>query len=826
METNKDNKKQVACKLKTLQNVPRYTPEVAVGLTAEQVESRLELGLVNTDTSNKGKSVLGIILSNTFTFFNLIYIVIATFLILCGHFEQCTFLPVVLINTLIAIVQEIRAKMTLQKLTLITQPKVQVTRDGETTQMDVDEVVLDDVVTLESGYQISADCIVLDGYVEVNESILTGESDAVVKNVGEKLFAGSFVVSGSCRARVEAVGKFNYISTLSGKAKKYQKPKSQVLGSLKAILYSVAVVIVPMIVGLYVLNADYYGSSVEGTTTWLGLNDLAITRTAGSIIPMIPVSPLLLTSVALAVSFVKLTKQGALAQELYSIEMLARVDTLCLDKTGTITDGTMRVVESLDLRNPGALYTVREIMSSYNSALKADNITSKALKKFYGAPKKTVLEATTTVPFSSLRKFSAVSFKNNGTYFLGAPEFVAKNLSQRVMELVRKYAEEGLRVLLLAHSTSTISKADTLPQVRRPVALIVIEDHVRSDAVDTIKWFKDNGVSIRVISGDDPSTVSNIALRVGVENAENYISLEGMTDEAVREVATKYTVFGRVSPDQKAVLIKEMKKQGHKVAMTGDGVNDILAMKQSDCSIAMASGSDAARKVSHLVLLNDSFATLPNVVAHGRQVVNNIQNTSTMFFMKTIYIVVINIMVLVMHFGFHQQVASPLENLQLTLLDWVVVALPTAFLSLQTNHSQIKGRFLPNVVKRCLPSSLTFIVSTVSLYVLQYYTNPSILDTSASLGTLVTITFTFGGLFALYHSFKPFDRWWKKPLYVGVWVVVLLGICTPFGRDFFQYATLNREQILLLLVEILAIPFVMYGLRFVLGADRNKGKTK
>ncbi|MBQ2805045.1 MAG: HAD-IC family P-type ATPase, partial [Clostridia bacterium] len=406
METNKDNKKQVVCKLKTLQNVPRYTPEVAVGLTAEQVESRLELGLVNTDTSNKGKSVLGIILSNTFTFFNLIYIVIATFLILCGHFEQCTFLPVVVINTLIAIVQEIRAKMTLQKLTLITQPKVQVTRDGETTQMDVDEVVLDDIVTLESGYQISADCIVLDGYVEVNESILTGESDAVVKNVGEKLFAGSFVVSGSCRARVEAVGKFNYISTLSGKAKKYQKPKSQVLGSLKAILYSVAVVIVPMIVGLYVLNADYYGSSVEGTTTWLGLNDLAITRTAGSIIPMIPVSPLLLTSVALAVSFVKLTKQGALAQELYSIEMLARVDTLCLDKTGTITDGTMRVVESLDLRNPGALYTVREIMSSYNSALKADNITSKALKKFYGAPKKTVLEATTTVPFSSLRKFS------------------------------------------------------------------------------------------------------------------------------------------------------------------------------------------------------------------------------------------------------------------------------------------------------------------------------------------------------------------------------------------------------------------------------------
>ena len=792
----------------TLNEVGHFSPSKDEGLTSDQAALRKEQGFVNVDTTRKGKSILGIVLSNLFTFFNIVYMVITVILCVSGLADQCLYLPVVIANTAIAMVQEIKSKLTLDKLNLITEPQVKAVRNAEVTEISVSELVLDDIVYLGAGEQISADSIVLDGYVEVNEAILTGESDAVTKRQGDTLYAGSYVVSGSCTAQVTAVGKYNYIASLTGRAKQYQKPRSQMLSALKKILVFIAIIVVPMAICLYIVNAKANGDDLSNFSL-LYLNKDVLKPTAASIISMIPAGPFLLTSVALATSFLRLAKNNTMVQELYCIEMLARVDTLCLDKTGTITDGTMQVIETIDLRAAGSTYTIREIMSSFNAAMQSDNMTSKALKQFFGTPKKPALTPAATIPFSSERKLSAVSFKGAGTYILGAPEFALKTKNDRVNDLVEKYASQGLRVLLLAHSTTTIYDSSTLPQVRRPVAVIVIEDHIRPDAPDTIDWFMKNDVAVKVISGDNPVAVSNIALRVGIRDADKYISLDGMTDEEVTAAANEYTVFGRVSPDQKAILVKAMRANKHTVAMTGDGVNDILAMKESDCSISIASGSSAARQVSHLVLMDDSFASLPKVVAEGRRVVNNIQSSSSMYFMKTIYVIVINLMLILLHFAFGMSMVSPLvSNKSVMLLEWVIVALPTFFLALQPNEKRIKGSFFKNVLKNCMPCSLTFIVTTVSLYVMQR------LDASLvpmeQLGTLVTLTYTFGGLFALYYACKPFNKW-KSVLFVSIWAIVLAAVFIKWTYSFFDYAPLGREQLLLLLVEVLATPFVLFA---------------
>lgn len=833
-ESGKNKAKQT--KNLQLSSVERFVAPKTVGLTAKQVEQRHAEGLVNVDNSKKGKSVLGILLSNIFTYFNLIYFIITLVLCLNGMPFECTFVFVVAANTIIAIVQEIKAKKTLDKLNLISEPRVKILRDGLADSYPVSEMVLDDIVLLSNGEQISSDCIVVDGFVEVNESILTGESEAVVKRAGDTLFAGSFIVGGNCTARVSAVGAYNYISGLTGRARQYQKPRSQMLKSLKAILIFVSIIVIPMTIGLFVLNAegnnfyDWSSFSIFDMSAE-ALRD-ALKRTAGSIISMIPAGPFLLTSVALAAAFLRLAKNKTMVQELYCVEMLARVDTLCLDKTGTITDGTMRVIDAIDLRSKSAItYTVREIISSMNSALKADNMTSRALKQYFGCPKKPALESLVTIPFSSERKLSAVCFKDNGTYMLGAPEFVLKTPNQRISDMVQQYAEQGYRVLLLAYSSSTLFDTKTLPQVRRPVAVIVIEDHIRPDAAQTIDWFKQNGVAIKVISGDNPIAVSNIAMRVGVENADRYISLEGMSDEEVKQAATQYTVFGRVSPDQKAILVKSLRAEGKTVAMTGDGVNDILAMKEADCSISLAGGSDAARNVSHLILMDDSFSNLPRVVAEGRRVVNNIQRATSMYFMKTLYVIVLNVMLILLHFAFDITMLSPLQNTKVLLMDAIVVGLPTTLLALQPNESLIKGHFLVNVLKRCLPATLTFLVTTGLIYVLHTVDNAIVPDHLIS--TMITIVYTFGGMFALYYACKPFNRW-KRALYLSIWAVLIVCFTVPqiATSSFLGYDLLlvpcaecgvesHREQLLLLIADILAIPFVMTF--FVKLFQRKKG---
>lgn len=787
-----------------LEDVQRYVTEPINGLNEQQVHKRLEEGLINVDMSKHGKSYARIILGNIFTFFNMLYIVIAAVLLAFGQFKNVLFLSIIVCNTTIAIVQEIKSKRMLDKLNIVTVPQVKVVRNGEKLTLPVTDIVLDDIVHIDTGDQISCDSVVVEGSMEVNESIITGESEPVIKNVGDSLYAGSFVVAGKCVARADKVGKYNYIAGLSGRVRKYQKPRSQMLRSLKAILIFVAIIVLPMTAGLWQLNWEVFSSQpgLEGNQQQIIINTLNMT--SGSIISMIPAGPFLLTTVALAVSLLRLAKRKTMVQELYCIEMLARVNCLCLDKTGTITDGTMSVIDAIELRTGKPKFTLKSIMSAFNAASNNSNLTGTALKKYFGETTVSGLTPVKVVPFSSSRKLSAVSFESVGTYILGAPEFVLRTENPMVNELVEKYAKEGLRVLLLAHSSAVLKTSDNLPPIRRPVGLIVIEDHIRPEAPSTIKWFMDNNVDVKVISGDNAATVSSIATRVGIKNADKYISLEGMEDYEVMQIANQYTVFGRVSPDQKALLVKALRSSGSTVAMTGDGVNDILALKESDCSIALAGGSDAARNVSHLVLMENNFATLPDVVAEGRRVVNNIQSASSMYFMKTVYIIFINLLLIVLHYGWRISSPTPYESIQIMLLETVVVGLPTTLLALQPNHKIIQGRFLTNVLRRCLPASIVFILSTVSLYIMRMTVMPQM--GTKELSTLIALTYTYGGIFALFYACRPFNMW-KRIMYISVIVIVTLAII--FMYDFWSYVPLDTQEILLLIVEILAMPYVL-----------------
>ncbi|MBQ8427046.1 MAG: HAD-IC family P-type ATPase, partial [Clostridia bacterium] len=535
-------------------------------------------------------------------------------------------------NITIGIVQEIRAKKCIDRLSIVANKNVKAVRDGQIVELCPTDIVLDDVILLETGNQIPTDCKILIGEVEVNESLLTGESIPVKKQVGDLILAGSFIVAGSCSAQAERIGSENYVETLSAKAKQYKKPNSEIMNSLKLIIKVIGFIIVPiatafMIKSTLVVNLDL-PSAVLGAAT--------------VIIGMIPAGMFLLTSVALAVGIIKLAKHNTLVQDLYSLEMLARVDVICFDKTGTITDGNMSVKEVVPVNEHN--FDVSSIMSSTLCALKDNNQTAIALKNYFG--EKQSYEPISVLPFNSARKLSAVTFREIGSYAFGAPEFVLSNNEFiKLKEKINSFASQGLRVLVLAHTNKTI-EGDVFPDDFSPIALIIITDNVRPDAIETIKWFKDNGVTVKVISGDNPITVSEVSKRVGIDNADKYISLEGMSDEDVFNVANEYTVFGRVSPEQKAILVKALRQAGHVTAMTGDGVNDILALKEADCAVSVASGSDSARNVSHLVLMDNNFNSMPNVVYEGRRVINNVQCSASLFLMKTIFTMLMGIITL------------------------------------------------------------------------------------------------------------------------------------------------------------------------------------
>ena len=803
--------------------------KITEGLNDEQVAKRIEQGLQNKVDDDRGQSILGIILSNVFTFFNILYMVIAVILILAGAgIGNFVFVPVVFFNLLIGIIQQIKAKLTVEKMTLMSAPTATVVRNGEKIEIPVNEVVLDDIVLFTPGKQICADSIVVEGNVEVNESLLTGEADAIPKTPGSKLFSGSFLSSGVCVARVDKVGKDNYIEKISSDAKRYTPPKSELLRTLNAIIKVITILIVPIsILYIYIygrLNGSLDFDGIEGLFDLLRSENSPILSTAYLILAMIPSGLFLLTSATLALSVITLAKNNTLVQELYCIEMLARVDVLCLDKTGTITDGTMRVCDCVEVQNYTD-YTIREIVGSMMDAFEDTNPTSEALIKYFET--NNVLTPLEVIPFSSKRKFSAVNFENFGVCAIGAPDFVLKDNYEKVRTKVERFASQGCRVVVLAHTKQSVVN-DVLPSGMMPLALIVIQDHIRDDAADTIKFFKQNGVDVKVISGDNPETVAKIAERVGIPEAHRYINLNGVTDEEIRESIFEYTVFGRVTPSQKRVIVQALKERGKTVAMTGDGVNDILALKEADCSIAMASGSEATRYVSHLVLMDSNFASMPKVVNEGRRVINNIQKASAIYLTKNLFAILLAIMFIVigalaLDAGTSLTIQKPFQSSHLMVIEFFIVGAATFALALQPNRDLVKGKFIKNVIRDIIPGAFTILFFNISIYLAkdivvgeaQEYLFINLKNENVYL-TIAAMIDTMIMLIVLFNSCKPFN--WYRKIVFGVVTVLCIAFIIFAGTGIMELGFKdfgNTEWLLLIIVVLLANP-LMSGVKWLL----------
>ncbi len=746
-------------------NVQRFRATANYGLSTAQVQERTEQGLVNKSVKKYSKSYGSIFIGNICTFFNFLCLLAAVLLLLArAPISQFLFVLIFLCNIVFSIFLEIRAKRKLDKLSILSSPTACVIRNGVKVDIPVDEIVIDDVVVLSAGQQVPADCVVLEGLAELNESLLTGESVPIRKEDDAPLYAGSFVASGKVAARVEKIGDDTYISQLTAKAKKYKRPNSEIMNSITLFIKIIGVMIVPIAILMFFTNyrniAGSWSQISQNGGFWKNLFDgnaaisETIQKTCSVVIGMIPSGLLLLTTIALSMGIIRLARYNTLVQDMYSLEMLARVNVLCLDKTGTITDGRMKVSDCILLNNTSE-YGIDDILGSMLASLNDNNQTSIALYERFGHS--SALQPIATLPFSSARKLSAVTFEGEGTYVMGAPEFVLKPMPTRIDKIVKQYAQMGLRVLVVAHSTGQIS-GDKVPSGLRAAAIITLSDNIRPDAIQTIKWFRDNDVAVKVISGDNPVTVSEVARRAGIQNAAQFISLEGLSDLEVENAANQYTVFGRVTPEQKAILIRAIKSAGNTVAMTGDGVNDILAMKEADCAVSVASGSEAARNVSNLVLQDNNFGSMPKIVNEGRRVINNVKNSASLYIMKTLLILILAVVCIALHSEYFFTTNNML------MFEFFIAAVPSTVLSLQPNTNRVKGKFIPYVLSRSIPGALTMAISVMAIFVIN---KTSLADNFAFVtaggGTAIEyqasmmVALTFTGLVMLYRICQPFN---------------------------------------------------------------------
>ena len=717
------------------------------GLTDEQVNERIAEGKVNADENPNTRTYKQIVRENTLTFFNFLNLVLLVLVLMVGSYKNAFFVCIIIINTLIGIAQEIRAKKTIDKLAILTARKSVVIREGQKWTVPTEELVLDDVVCLKTGDQVPADARILEGGLEVNESLLTGESDNLPKNEGDELFSGSFVTSGEACCQIIHVGKDNYAAQITSEAKEFKRHNSELKNSLNAILKVISIIIVPL--GALLFYKQYY---IVGDT----FRDSVVSMVAG-VLGMIPEGLVLLTSVALTLGALVLANKKTLVQELYCIETLARVDTLCLDKTGTITEGTMCVervepyvstgrVETAATESESAESTEAEVqvqvaadpafgddintvMGNMMYVLKDQNATIDALRKRFPAKQDMTLEHV--IPFSSDRKYSGAVFEEKGTYLMGAAQFLFPEDNEELAEKCQAYAEEGLRVLVLAHSSQN-AEGTELPEGLEPLALMLLTDVIREEAPDTLAFFDSQEVDLKVISGDDPVTVAAIARRAGLKNADSYVDATTLTtEEELQDAVAQYSVFGRVTPQQKKAMVQALQSQGHTVAMTGDGVNDVLALKEADCSIAMAQGSDAAKNIANVVLLDSNFASMPHIVNQGRRVVNNIRTAASMFLIKTMFSVMLSL--LTIFFGN----AYPFEPIQMSLISACAVGIPTFLLAQENNYEKIDHTFLRHVFINAFPAAITitFCVFAVMLVSQNVYHSTDMLNTACVLVT-------------------------------------------------------------------------------------------
>ncbi len=791
-----------------LENIVRYFPDSKNGLTSQQIEERKLNKLTNEKKKNYSKTLPYIIFHNVFTFFNMLLLSIAIALICVGSFQNLFFMVIVTLNTLIGIYQENKAKKMVESLKLLTEVKTSVVRDGREILIDSSEIVLDEVVILTSGKEIPVDGFIIDGFGEVNESLLTGESVALKKNVGDKVYAGSFVVSGTIYVKAEKIADDTYVSGLQKEAKKQKKVQSVLLKTLNNIIKWISLIIIPL--GLATLTVNILQVSSEDISHHIGQ---IVTTTAGSLISMIPSGLFLLVSTTLYISVTTLGKKKALVQELYSIESLARSNVLCLDKTGTITDGTMHVTSVKTINN---IDDFENIMCSFLGAFKDLNITGEVLKRKY--KDKGSYEALLTVPFSSERKYSAVTLENKGTYFLGAPEYLTED--KEVLDLISSMLNQGNRILLFTHVEASYD-----PKISKtgiPVCLFVLEDHIREDAFDTVKWFQDNDVELKVISGDNPVTVKRIAEVVGIKNADKYISLEGKSVDEVKELASQYTIFGRVNPEQKAAIIKSLKKQKKTVAMTGDGVNDILALKQANCAIAMAAGSEAARNCSHIVLMDSSFSSMPKIVEEGRRVINNIQATASLFLMKTIYAILLSLLV-VLGAIFTFPIVYPFAPQHLYIIEFAVIGIPAFLLALQKNTSLVQGNFIKNVLIKAIPGGIALLLSVLLViyaepYIEYFHIEYSPTNLDSTVITVACLSLSIVGLIILFKTCLPFNLY-RSLVFLGMLLLSILIVCLDIAGIDLLSLEINQWVGILFSVGISSLVYLI--LDFVMSKFNN-----
>lgn len=760
------------------------------GLTDEEVRQRVEEGFTNRTDISTDKTTKEIVISNVFTYFNLIFLVITILLIMVGSFRNLTFLPIIIGNTVIGIVQEIRAKNTLEKMSLLNAPHADVIRNGSVKQISTDELVKDDVILLTAGKQICADAVVISGNIQVNESLLTGEADEVEKTDGSTLMSGSFVVSGECYARLEKVGNESYISRLSLEAKSMGgKEQSEMIRSINLIVKWVGIVIIP--IGLILFWQSHFVNGESITKS--------VTSTVAAIIGMIPEGLYLLTTVALALSTMKLARKKVLLHDMKSIETLARVDVLCVDKTGTITEPDMKLKEIFLCKNSGAdgtqtaltLDELKSLILDYANASVDNNATMLALKA-YAAEALTNntsalhRTAVSQQAFSSSLKYGSVTF-SDGTYLLGAPEFIMHEDFARIEEEIIPYADKGDRVLLFARYNGENVENGINGSVT-PLGFVALANPIRANAVKTFEYFKSQGVAIKVISGDNPRTVSRIAIQAGIESAESFVDAATLdTEDKIADAVNKYTVFGRVTPKQKKQLVKALQAKGHTVAMTGDGVNDILAMKDADCSVAMASGSEAAAQAAQVVLLDSDFAHMPDVVYEGRRVVNNIQRSASLFLVKNIFSLLLSLFSVIL------MVTYPLEPAQVSLISMFTIGVPGFLLALEQNKDRIKGHFITNVMLKALPGGLTDVIAVGALVVC----GEVFCISDASIGTIATLVLSVVGFMILFKISEPLNGMKYAVIIGNIAGLVFSGF---FLKKLFALTDLSNICILLMIV--------------------------
>ncbi|MBE6927975.1 MAG: HAD family hydrolase [Ruminococcaceae bacterium] len=785
--------------------IPVKEARLNEGLSHDEVVLRQQNGLLNITPASNTKTERQIVRENVFTFFNLIFIVLGAALLMVGSIMNMSFLIIAVANTLIGIYQEIRAKRAVDQLTLVAAGSVGVIRDGKRGLVRTDALVRDDIVEFSAGNQICADAVVCDGEVQVNESLLTGEADAIIKKVGDELKSGSFVISGRCKSRLTRVGANCYAAKLAAEARaNTHSTQSEMMLSLTKLIRAVGFALIPLGIILFIrhFHPDFLNLSLK----------ISIEKTVSALIGMIPEGLYLLTSIAIAASCLKLANKRVLVQDMNCIETLAHVDILCVDKTGTITEPKMEVADIFPIDEQIFSYDqIESILAAFYYGEEPDNETAQAMSSQFA--EKTNWKAVKRIPFSSSSKWSAADFGENGRFIIGAPEFVLSDRYDLVRGQAEPWSAKGCRVLLLAsYEQELTQKLD--PTLVTPVALVFLNNLLRPDAKDTFKYFASQGVSVRVISGDNPITVSEVATRAGILNADRYIDSTTLkTEQDFDEAVRKYTVFGRVTPEQKRSLIRAFKKAGHTVAMTGDGVNDVLALKDADCGIAMASGSQAASQVSQIVLLDSQFSAMPSIVAEGRRVINNIQRAASLFLVKNIFSFALTIILLFIDMTY------PLQAIQLSLISSLTIGIPSFFLAMEPNYGRVKGHFMKNVLRKALPGGLTNLI----LILLAGFCCSVFHISDSEFSTIAVWVVSTVGFVTLYYVCVPFTN-----LRILVFSTMLVGmiLALTLFQDLLMMVPLSSKSIMILALIVLSCPTVMRVLQTLLDPSQLKAQKR